>query len=366
MRADVEKPFIVPVFIPHSGCPHQCVFCNQNAITGGRHRKLTPADLPDIVNTFLQYKGPRRKEVQISFYGGTFLGLPTDSIQAFLTEAARFVAAGQVDSIRFSTRPDTIDHERLDLLKAFPVSTIELGVQSMDDGVLQRSGRGHSAQDTRTAVDLLKKGGYRIGLQLMTGLPGDTAETAMAGALQVAGLRPDFVRIYPAVVLNQSPLAQLYTSGRYIPLSLTRAVCQVRDLYLLFQRHRIPVIRMGLQPSSDLEDSAEVLAGPYHPAFGYLVFSRIFLDMAECLFSEMQNVACDPLEPWVNENKTIHVHSRSVSEMRGPHNRNLKILKERYHFCSIDVAVDSSLAVNEIRIENKTIDSACLPLTHAG
>lgn len=351
MRRNPEKPFIVPVFIPHSGCPHQCVFCNQNAITGVQSRKVTAADLPAIINAFLKFKGPGRRSVEISFYGGTFLGLDKEEITALLTAAARFVDSGVVDGIRFSTRPDTIDIETLDLLKAFPVSTIELGVQSMDDTVLRLAGRGHTVCDTETAVHLLKQRDYRIGLQLMIGLPGDTEFSAMASAREIAALAPDFVRIYPTVVLNASPLAHLYASKCYTPLSLDQAVKWVKNLYLFFQHRHIPVIRMGLQPSTELEEGTDILAGPYHPAFGYLVFSSIFLDMAVSLILRLSSFPSRSGFDGTHERHlVIYVHPRSISEMRGLRNQNIKLIKDQFHFTAIDVAGDKSLDEDAVRI----------------
>ena len=183
----------------------------------------------------------------MSFYGGNFLGLESPKILSLLAEADRFARSGAVDSIRFSTRPDTITPERLDLVSGFPVATVEIGAQSMDDGVLAQSRRGHSAEDTRTAVRRLKARGLEVGLQMMVGLPGDTPEKALETAREIAALSPDFVRIYPTLVLKNSRLATWYHQGRYAPLSLDAAVSDVADFYAFFSLRRIPVIRMGLQ-----------------------------------------------------------------------------------------------------------------------
>ncbi len=151
-----------------------------------------------------------------------------------LNESAKFVESGKVGSIRFSTRPDTITNERLDILKEYPVSTIELGVQSMDDRVLTMAKRGHTSSDTVKAVAVLKERGYEIGLQMMVGLPGDDEATSLATGRRIADLAPDFVRIYPAVVLKNSLLAKWYKEGKYTPLSLEPCVTLVKKLHLLF------------------------------------------------------------------------------------------------------------------------------------
>jgi len=173
--------------------------------------------------------------------------------------AGEFVSQGLVDSIRFSTRPDTIDARRLDILENYPVATVELGVQSMDDQVLVQAGRGHSASDTIRAVEALKERQLDIGLQMMVGLPGDSDARALTTTRKIADLDPDFVRIYPTVVVENSRLAQWFKKGKYAPLSLEDAVSLVKKIYLLFKQEGIEVIRMGLQASDDLEDHADHL-----------------------------------------------------------------------------------------------------------
>ena len=215
------------------------------------------------IHQFLGYKNDRRRPVQISFFGGNFLGLKTESIKFYLALAAEFVERGDVDSIRFSTRPDTVDLRRLDIIADYPVATVELGVQSMDDHVLALARRGHSAADTTRAVHQLKEHEFNIGLQIMVGLPGDTEALSLITAEKIAALRPDFVRIYPTVVVKNSQLAGWYQNGTYAPLSLEEAVARVKKLYLLFKKHNIRVIRMGLQASEELEDGVRADSGTF-------------------------------------------------------------------------------------------------------
>jgi len=257
-----SKPFIIPVFLPHIGCPHQCAFCNQNAITSIKQNKFSPEKLKQIVSHFLEYKGKDRGIVQIAFFGGNLLGLKAEQIKSLLNEAGKFITAGSVDSLRFSTRPDTINDEALDILTRFPVSTIELGVQSMDDHVLALSKRGHTSADTKRAVRLLKERNYEIGLQMMVGLPGDDETGAQLTGRRIADMFPDFVRIYPTVVLAGSLLAKWYQKKKYVPMSLEQCITLVKNLYLLFRKKDIKVIRMGLQSSEELEKGSKILAGP--------------------------------------------------------------------------------------------------------
>jgi len=274
------RPLIIPVFLPHAGCPHRCAFCNQTAVTQASQPIFSPEKLQSKIEKFLHFNRKPRHPVQIAFFGGNFLGLKENDIISLLDEAEKFVSKGTVDSIRISTRPDTIYEKRLNALKEYSVSTIELGVQSMDDQVLAAAKRGHTASDTQRAVTLLKEKNYEIGLQMMVGLPGDNDIKSMTTGRRIADLKPDFVRIYPTIVLSDSLLARWYAEGKYTPLSLEACVTLVKQLFLLFKDEQIPVIRMGLQASEELENSSTVLAGPYHPAFGHMVHSEIFLDMA--------------------------------------------------------------------------------------
>ena len=279
--------------------------------------------------------------MHIAFFGGNFLGLKSGEIRFLLELAAEFIRNGQVDGIRFSTRPDTINDRSLDMIKDYSVSTVELGVQSMDDQVLALAGRGHSATDTVHAVERLKERHFSIGLQMMVGLPGDDETSALTTAQKIADLAPDFVRIYPTLVVANSRLAGWYKSGDYAPMSLEEGVTLVKKIYLKFKKAGIDVIRMGLQASEDLDDGTTVLAGPHHPAFGHLVHSEIFLDMA---ISAIESANA------IKETLTIFVNPRSISKMRGLHNSNIEKLKTRYQFKLIAVVPDSSLAVEELKV----------------
>lgn len=266
-RPSRKRRLIIPIFIPHEGCPHQCVFCNQTDITG---QNSLPA-LTEVSETIAQYlstwrgEGPR----EVAFYGGSFTGLSDNLQRDFLETAYAFIQRGEINAVRVSTRPDYISHEKVKLLREYGVGTVELGVQSMDDGVLGLSGRGHTAGDTVRAVELLRTAGLTIGLQMMPGLPGDTRETILATAREIVSLRPDFVRVYPTLVIKNTPLEKLYRRGDYCPWLLESMVEVCREVMSLFDNARIPVIRVGLQPTAELEES--IVAGPYHPSFRQLL-----------------------------------------------------------------------------------------------
>ena len=341
-----NRPFIIPIFLPHAGCPHQCIFCNQETITGKKENVINARQLKSQVEAFLKYNSQWRRPVQIAFFGGNFLGQKTDTVEMLLQEATKFVVRGEADSIRFSTRPDTIDRQRLDIIRDYPVSTVELGVQSMDPEILRIAHRGHTDWNTEHAVDLLKACRYVIGVQMMIGLPGDEPEKMMKTGLRIANLKPDFVRIYPTLVFQGSPLAKWFVEGNYSPLPLRTAVTRVKDLYLLFQKTGIPVIRMGLQHEEGFDDSKTILAGPYHPAFGHLVYSEIFLDGVKRLMAS-DNRQCKTLD--------IRVHPRNVSRMQGMKNENIRKLNRLFHLKSVSIVSDPGIANNEMMINGRSI-----------
>ncbi len=340
----MRKPLIIPIFLPNIGCPHRCVFCDQRAISGRPRALPAVSDVRDTVRAHLEYSHRPRGIIQISFYGGNFLGLKPLQANPLLQEAAHLVGDGSIDSIRFSTRPDTIVPGNLDMIAPYPVSTVELGAQSMNDRVLAGINRGHTAEHTRQAVALLKQRKYTIGLQMMTGLPGDTDDSAMETAMQIAALSPDFVRIYPTVVLAGSSLADAYRGGEYVPMSLEATVTLVKNLYRVFNQHHIPVIRMGLQASAVLDDPQAVLAGPYHPAFGHLVLSELYLDKATSALAEAQTQ---------QRRASLKVHPRNTSRVRGLKNRNIGILKKRFHLLSLDIVPDADLGDGRVIVSRE-------------
>ena len=276
-----NKDLIIPVFISHQGCPHQCVFCNQNRITG-TEAPPSPVEVKDYLG---QHLGEDKAGAVVAFYGGSFTGLPKDLQTAYLEAVNPFIITGQVSGIRVSTRPDYIDDDALSLIKSLGVKTVELGVQSLDADVLRLSGRGHTFEDSLRAAALVKENGLELGIQLMAGLPGDNADKFFATVTRVIEDAPAFVRIYPTLVVKGAPLEALWRRGGYEPLSLEDAVTQCASAVKRFRVAGIKVIRLGLQPSRDLEDA--VLAGPYHPSFGHLVESELaFERMSEAMEGE--------------------------------------------------------------------------------
>ena len=308
------KPLVIPVFIPHRGCPHQCLFCNQNAITG-RTADGVPQEIERTITTWLT-RSHSRTGVQVAFYGGSFTCLPEGKQEQMLGAVQPFLRRGDVHCIRLSTRPDCVDSESCAFLKRMGVAIVELGLQSLDDDVLLRSRRGHTAEDCRRAVRVLKEAGIEVGVQLMPGLPGESGPSFFNGVRAVIDLAPAFVRLYPALVVNHSGLAEMYRLGDYRPLSLNRAVALCRRAKELFVRAGIRVVRVGLQPSATLEQ--ELLAGPYHPAFGELVAARDWFRRIRALF------AGSPAEGKL----TVQISERDLSAFLGPKRMNMQRLAQ--------------------------------------
>jgi histone acetyltransferase (RNA polymerase elongator complex component) len=318
----MQKPLVIPVFIPHAGCPHRCVFCNQSAVTSSNEAISMPERVSKAVKQY-QPKGRKGdRTVQLAFFGGNFLGLEPRIISDLLEVAMGFVGSGEADEIRFSTRPETVTLKTMNLLAGYPVRTVEIGAQSMNDAVLNASQRGHSAADTESAALLLKSFSYQMILQMMVGLPEDTDDASLDTARRIARLSPDGVRIYPTVVLKESRLAHWYEKGWYRPLSLEAAIRRTTSATAVFRSRGIPVIRMGLQATEELDSGAVRLAGPYHPAFGHLVYSQAFRDRVVTeLSKQTRNSGADI---------RIQVHPADIPRMRGHKNENIRWLTERY------------------------------------
>lgn len=333
----MPKRRIIPLFIPHAGCPNMCVFCDQQKISGAS-TPVTPEQVRAEIGQSLPAAGTG---CELAFYGGSFTAMDLAVQRGLLAAAAPYLRSGAVGSIRLSTRPDAVNDQVCGLLREYGVTTVELGCQSMDDRVLALSRRGHSAQDTVRAVELLRQYGFSVVLQMMTGLPGDTGTESVETAKKLIALQPDGVRIYPTVVLRGTALQQMMDAGNYVPQSVEAAVDLCAGLYELFLTADIPVIRLGLNPT-ELLSSGEAVAGAYHPALGELVLSEVYLRRARRLFPEVQPGARVILE----------VHPSRVSVMVGQKRRNLAALGEEFSLGGIKV-VGSARELWEISLKKE-------------
>ncbi|MBC8461692.1 MAG: radical SAM protein [Deltaproteobacteria bacterium] len=279
MSNKVKRHLIIPIFIPHQGCPHRCIFCQQKTITNLSESLLTPDDIRNIIELAIKSKHLLdKKPREVAFYGGTFTSLPTASMTKMLDAVLPFIERGIIQTIRLSTRPDSLGEDKLDILESFGVSTVELGVQSMDNRVLLLSNRGHTSLDTINAVKILKKREFKAGIQLMPGLPGDSKELFMDTIDKVIDLKPAMARLYPTLVIKGTKLAQLYKQGTYNPMGLKDTVNLCKEACIKLENSGIPVIRIGLMSSPSLLKKGEIIAGPWHPSLGFLVRSAIHLE----------------------------------------------------------------------------------------
>ncbi len=345
-------PLIIPVFLPHLGCREHCLFCNQKATAKEAPppqsvRKFIEASL----HHFPSHQGEREK--QVAFYGGSFTAMGREDQVSYLKEVQLFLSSDQIDSIRLSTRPDALNEETLATLKEYGVKTVEVGVQSMLDEVLILSKRGHGAKDSASAILRLKQWEFEVGVHLMIGLPGDTCDYFLWSLDQMIDLKPHFVRIHPTLVLKGASLEELWKSGGYSPLTMDEAVEWLKKGILKLERASIPVARIGLQPTKELEE--HLLAGPFHPALHQLVDSAIFYDMAEYLLRN------DP-----DGSQPVFIsHPKDLSALRGQRNENILRLKNRFKLS--DIFIFSSKDVGrgglvlqtrggEVLIDRKSLD----------
>ncbi|HTY23988.1 MAG TPA: radical SAM protein [Desulfomonilaceae bacterium] len=325
---------IYPVFLAHAGCPFQCVYCNQWAVTSASSHA---APAPNIVSQFLEQFTPlleaaRDKHVpgELAFYGGTFTALPSEVIEEILETVTPWIHAGVFSGVRFSTRPDGISEEICSLLTTYPIETVELGVQSLVDEVLIQSRRGYSVESVERAAKLVRALGWRLGFQLMVGLPGDSPVRFLDSIGRTVQLRPDFVRIYPTVVLTGTLLAEWHRQGSYSPLSLEEALALCVPAYEAFFQAQIPIVRLGLHPDPELQKAGTIIAGPFHPAFGYLVRVRWWRQRVDRQFQDHHDLA-------PGRELTLRVADRSLSEVIGPGKSNIRHWLEKWHFRDVKV-----------------------------
>jgi histone acetyltransferase (RNA polymerase elongator complex component) len=325
---------IIPIFIMHKGCPNHCVFCNMQKTVGDHPTQITEEQLRKTVLSHISSAKKRPDDIQLAFYGGSFTGLDRQEEIALLGYAKSLMDEGLVHSVRVSTRPDYIDSEQCHLLRSFGVTTVEIGAQSMVDEVLELSGRGHTASDTVRAMGLLNNGGFKTGIQLMVGLPGDNAERFAYTIEWSIDLKPDMIRIHPTIVFENTALAESYREGRYEPLRLPEAVEACKLALTKFSQAGIPVIRVGLQTTQEMEAAGSIVAGPSHPAFHALVEESLFFDKAAALLSG-QSVAGKTI--------VISVSPRDVSYMRGQKNGNIKRIKDEFCLNAINVTPNGKI-----------------------
>ena len=327
---------IIPIFIPHVGCPHDCVFCNQKKIAG-KVSAPTASDVRKIIDEAL-FKIPNIPEV--AFYGGSFTAIPRHEMTEYLSSVKPYIESGRVSGIRLSTRPDAIDEEVLRILESYGVKTIELGVQSMDEEVLKKSGRGHISADAEKSARLILNRGFSLILQMMTHLPASTREKDISTAKKIAELNPNGVRIYPTVVVSDTALCDMWKKGSYIPVTAEAAAELGAEILEIFEEKNIPVIRFGLNPTDDLS-AGDALAGAYHPALGEMARSALFYKKLSSLI-EKEGVKGKELN--------VFVARGHISVATGQKRKNIEKLRNEYGFLNIRISEDETLSKSSVRI----------------
>lgn len=320
----MTKQYVIPIFVPHLGCPNDCVFCNQTKISGQK-TNVTKDDVKKTIEYYLEHLKEPDKNVEVAFFGGSYTGIEEETQNELLEAAYEYIESGKVDSIRISTRPDYINKEILKRLKQYKVKTIELGVQSANDYILKKAGRGHTFEDVKKASKLIRWYGFKLGHQMMVGLPDSTKIDEINTAKSLIKLKPKMIRIYPVLVIKGTQLEKDYNEGTYKPLTVVQAVETCKELVRMFDKKKIDVIRVGLQNTDEITspefESSEVVAGPYHPAFRQLVESSMWYDAIVEKIKKL-NMKVKKVQ--------VEVNSQDINNVIGHKKENVIKLKDTY------------------------------------
>ena len=339
----MKKQYIIPIFVPHLGCPNDCVFCNQKSISG-QTKQVTKEDVKNIIEEHLKYI-KKDSKVEVAFFGGSFTGIEEAKQEELLSTAYEYIKQKKVDSIRISTRPDYIDKKILKRLKKYKVKTIELGVQSANDYILKKAGRGHTFEDVVKASKLIRWYGFDLGHQMMVGLPESTTVDEINTAKQLIKLKPKMVRIYPVLVIKNTKLEKDYNDGKYKPLTVTQAVEVCKELVKLFVKKHIEVIRIGLQPTDTItnpdNDKSEVVAGPFHSAFRQLVESGMWYDVIVEKIKQLNTKVKEVV---------VTVNPADVNNVIGQRKDNINNLRDVYDV-NLIVKADEKIKQGKSKIE---------------
>lgn len=334
----------IPIFVPHLGCPFDCVFCNQKHITGTQ-KPVVANEVKDIIEEQLATLPKDDRYVEAAFFGGSFTGIEGEVQEKLLSAAYEYIKSGDINGIRVSTRPDYIDDEILQRLEKYGVTTIELGVQSLDKGVLKAANRGHTIADVENAVNCIRNYKFKLGLQMMTGLPTDTKEKSLLTAKKIIALKPDFVRIYPTLVVKNTYLEKMYNDGIYKPQTLEEAVDVCKDLMKLFNSADIPIIRIALMTTDEISPNGSVVAGPFHSAFRELVESELYYEL---ISSELKNRQCG--------NMIIYANNKEISKVVGNKKSNLN---KAFSEFGVKFKVVGSDRIKKGELEFKEVKDGC-------
>ena len=340
----MKKQYIIPIFVPHLGCPNDCIFCNQKSISGQK-KNITKEEAKKIIDDYLKSIKDEDAQIEIAFFGGSFTAIEKEKQEELLQVAYEYIQSGEVESIRISTRPDCIDKETLKRLKKYKVKTIELGVQSANDYILKRANRGHTFADVKKASKMIRWNGFKLGHQMMVGLPESTRIDEINTAKALVKLKPKMVRIYPVLVIKNTKLEKEYKEGNYQPLSVVQTVEICKEIVRIFADKKIDIIRIGLQNTDEISDptnkNSEVVAGPYHPALRQLVESAMWYDAIVGKIKKL-NAKVKEVE--------VSVNPIDANNVIGHKKENVKKLKDTY---DVDLILkqDSNIKQGKSKIE---------------
>ena len=344
----MKRQYIIPIFVPHLGCPNDCVFCNQKSISG-EQRMITKEDVKKTIDFYLDNIRDKESKKEVAFFGGSFTGIEIEKQAEFLQTAYEYIKQGKIDSIRISTRPDYIDKKILKMLKKYKVETIELGVQSANDYILKQSQRGHTFEDVKKASKLIRWYGFNLGHQMMVGLPDSTKIDEINTARELIKLKPKIVRIYPVLVIKNTKLEKDYLDEKYKPLTVVQAVETCKEIVPMFMKKGIEVIRIGLQNTDEITDpsikGSEVVAGPYHPAFRQLVEASLWYDNIVERIKEL-NVKVKKVQ--------ITVNPKDVNNVVGHKRENVNKLKDMYE---LDLIVKQEDKIKSGKFELEVLET---------
>jgi histone acetyltransferase (RNA polymerase elongator complex component) len=321
-----DEQYTIPIFIPHLGCNNECVFCNQRKISGNS-KIQNIEEIRDDINKHLEYL-KNKKKIQIAFFGGSFTGIPIQHQIEYLKLANEFILDGKVDSIRISTRPDYINITLVKMLKKYNVKTIELGVQSMDNLVLESSKRGHTSIDVIRAAIIINLMNIELGFQVMIGLPNSTVKSEIMSISKLLKFNPKQLRIYPVYVLEKSQLYDMYLSHEYIPLTLDDAVTRTAEVIKICRSSDVQIIRIGLQSTEEIAANNSKIVGPVSDNFAEYALSKIVLERLEKEIVKMIRV--DKVDN-SRQKIEIHVANKFISIVVGPKRINKNYLQDKYN-----------------------------------
>lgn len=343
----MKKHYIIPIFVPHLGCPNDCIFCNQKSISG-QQKMITKEDIKNTIDFFLKNIKDKEAKKEVAFFGGSFTGIEVEKQEEFLKTAYEYIKQGEINSIRISTRPDYIDKKTLKRLKKYRVETIELGVQSANDYILRRANRGHTFEDVKKASKMIRWHGFKLGHQMMVGLPESTRLDEINTAKELIKLKPKMVRIYPVLVIKNTRLEKEFLDEKYIPLTVVQAVEICKELVSMFNQKGIEIIRIGLQNTDEITDpnieGSEVVAGPYHPAFRQLVESGLWYDTIVEKIKQL-NVKVKKVQ--------VTVNPQDVNNVVGHKRENIEKLKDMY---TLDLIVKQDEKIKQGKLELKILE----------